>query len=459
MTLNQLLNASEHESFQKAVHQFSDRCIRLHVRRLTTKLPFQVDVVPWYAWGRLLVDSTRRPASFLNYATADYYIQDAASLLPLALLDPQPDEKICDLCSSPGGKASAIAERLGSTGFLLANESIRSRVDVLRYSLAKTGNPCFAVSSYDPDNLASEMPQSFDAVLVDAPCSGQTLVARSKRDENAFSDNQIEHCALRQKRIIQSAIRMLKPGGRLIYSTCTFAIEENESQVQWLQEQYPDAWEPIEPKGFEPWRSPVQAGCYRLWPHRDRCAGGFAAGLRLVKEIEFDANAIGARVGIHREFSVGKTKQRTELDKQKSVQEVLAGLGDFNRLTTEWRNGYVQCMTSGVLIARRDHPRVAMEPMAVLVETGHHFVPTQGLALLDETLFTPRLVYELKTDQARQFASGASIAISPNAEASNLKGVSGWSVATWNGRPLGWCKALRNRLNNHLPPWARLNIS
>ena len=464
MNLNQLLDVSEHEAFEKALHRFSDRCIRLHVRHLDSELPFTVTDVPWYSWGRFLEDSTLRPASFLNYATGDYYIQDAASLLPLTLLDPQVDERICDLCASPGGKSSAIAERLGPNGFLLANESIRSRVDVLRYSLAKTGNPCFAVSSYDPDDLASHMPKSFDSMLVDAPCSGQTLVARSKRDDNAFSDNQIEHCALRQQRILQSAIRMLKPGGRLIYSTCTFAIEENESQIQWLQEQYPDAWEPIEPKGLEPWRSPVRAGCYRLWPHRDRCAGGFAAGLRLVNEIEFEPNAIGGRACKNREFFSGRTKQRTELEKQKRVQEVLVGLGDFSQVTTEWKSGYAQCMASGVLKAMQDHLKVAMEPLAVLVESGNHFVPTQGLALLDGGLFTPRHVSALDTDQAKQFASGASIAISPLNGPSTLVGVrprgdSGWAIATWNHRPLGWCKALSNRLNNLLPPWARLNVS
>ena len=254
--LNQLLDANEHESFRKALYSYSDRCVRQHVRRLT-ELPFEVEEVPWYQSGRFVVDPRVRPASFLSYATADYYIQDAASLLPLAVLDPRPSEMVCDLCASPGGKASAIAERLGPNGFLLANESIRSRVDVLRYSLARTGNPCFAVSSYDPEDLANLVPRSFDAVLVDAPCSGQTLVGRNKRDGNAFSENQIEHCALRQQRILQSAIQLLKLGGRLVYSTCTFALEENESQIQWLQEQYPGAWEPIEPKGLEPWRSAI----------------------------------------------------------------------------------------------------------------------------------------------------------------------------------------------------------
>ena len=454
MNLNRLLDASEHESFQTAMLRYSDRCVRMHVRRLDTELPFEVTEVPWYAWGRLLVDSTLRPASFLNYATADYYIQDAASLLPLALLDPQPTDRICDLCASPGGKASAIAERLGPDGFLLANESIRTRVDVLRYSLAKTGNPFFAVSSYDPNELAGRMPATFDAVLVDAPCSGQTLVARNKRDDNAFSENQIEHCALRQQRILQSAIRMLKVGGRLVYSTCTFAVEENESQIQWLQQQYPDAWEPIEPLRLEPWRSPVQAGCYRLWPHRDRCAGGFAAGLRLVKEIEFEPFVMNAEVGKSREFAAGKAKQRSELEKQKIAREALDGLGEFSHVSIDWRNGFSQCMSAGVQGAMNDHPGIAMEPMAVLIESGNHFVPTQGLALLDGSLFAARRTVELDADQAMQFAGGASIALS----LAGGSGVSGWAVATWNDRPLGWCKALSNRLNNHLPPWARLRV-
>lgn len=455
MNLNQLLDTSELELFQKAMLQYSDRCVRVHVRRLNTELPFESTVVPWYAWGRFLVDSTLRPASFLNYATADYYIQDAASLLPLALLDPQPTDRICDLCASPGGKASAIAERLGSDGFLLANESIRTRVDVLRYSLAKTGNPCFAVSSCDPDDLAIRMPNAFDAVLVDAPCSGQTLVARNKRDDNAFSTNQIEHCALRQQRILQSAIRLLKVGGRLIYSTCTFAVEENESQIQWLHQQYPDAWEPIEPKGLEPWRSPVQSGCYRLWPHRDHCAGGFAAGVRLVKEIDFEPIASTARARKSGQFGTGKAKQKSELEKGKSAQEAVDGLGEFSQVAIEWRNGVLLCRNAGVQSAMNDHPNVAMEPMAVLIESGNHFVPTQGLALLDDRIFVSRRIVDLNIEQAKQFASGSSIAM-PSVDGDR---VSGWAVAAWNSRPLGWCKVLSNRLNNHLPPWARMSMS
>jgi len=457
MNLDQLLPAGEHDVFHKASLSFSDRCVRKQIRRSDSELPFAVIEVPWYEWGRFLVDSTIRPASFLEYATADYYIQDAASLLPLALVDPKADDMVCDLCASPGGKASAIAERLGPNGFLLANESIRSRVDVLKYSLAKTGNPCFAVSSYDPDELASLMPSTFDVVLVDAPCSGQTLVARKKRDDNAFSANQIEHCTLRQQRILESAIRMLKVGGRLVYSTCTFAIEENEAQIQWLLDHYPNVWEPIEPSGLAPWRSPIQLGCYRLWPHRDHCSGGFAAGLRLIKELDLEPIATSERVSKKRD-SKGKATERSELLKQKSAQESLESLGTLSQVSTEWRNGYLQCMTAGVRNAASNYPQVAMEPMSVLIELGNHFVPTQGLALLDAGIFVPNRIVELERQQAVQFANGASIPLLTIEGQSSSKVASAWAVANWNGLSLGWCKALSNRLNNHLPPWARLNL-
>ena len=115
-------------------------------------------------------------------------------------------------------------------------------------------------------------------------------------------------------------------------------------------------------------------------------------------------------------------------------------------------------MTPGAMQTTGNFPQVAMEPMAVLIETGNHFVPTQGLALLDNRLFTPHRTLELVECEAKLFASGASIAIGSSPDQSKSKSESGWTIATFDGRPLGWCKALSNRLNNHLPPWARLNI-
>ena len=178
-----------------------------------------------------------------------------------------------------------------------------------------------------------------------------------------------------------------------------------------------------------------------------------------MKEIEFEPNGVSSRGTKHRDIPLaGKTKQRSELDKQKSVKEVLGLLGEFTNVTTDWQRGYAQCMTPGAMQMMGEFRQVAMEPMAVLIETGNHFVPTQGLALLDNKFFTPHRTLELCEDQAKLFASGASIANGSSLDPSKSKTVSGWTIATFDGRPLGWCKMLSNRLNNHLPPWARLNI-
>ncbi len=189
--------------------------------------------------GRWLVDPLQRPSQSPHYVCNDYYIQDAGSLLALALLAAKPHERICDLCAAPGGKASGILEKLGTGGFLLANEPIRSRWEILEWSLNRIGNPRFALSGCDPDRLPTELFGTFDAVLVDAPCSGQTLVGKRKRSDNAFDASQVAHSAARQRRILTHALPLLKPGGRLVYSTCTFAVEENEAQMEWLDQAYP----------------------------------------------------------------------------------------------------------------------------------------------------------------------------------------------------------------------------
>ncbi len=199
-----------------------------------------------------------------------YYIQDAGSMLALALLDIQSDEAVCDLCAAPGGKASGILERLGANGFLLANEPIHSRGEILRYLLSRVGSLRYAVTPVRPGGIGPKFSDAFDAVLVDAPCSGQTMVVSGKRDRNAFDPKQIEHSAERQRRILRAAIRLLRPGGRIVYSTCTYAIEENEAQIRWLHHEFPDTFAPLEVPELAKVEFAAGARMLRLWPHREK---------------------------------------------------------------------------------------------------------------------------------------------------------------------------------------------
>lgn len=462
MTLADVLPADEHAAFHSSLHQFGKRSIRLRADRAAVSLPFETTVVPWFSGGRFLVDSSIRPSAFLNYAVADYYIQDAASMLPMNLLSLQPGDVVCDLCAAPGGKASAIAEILGQEGFLLANEPVRSRLDILKYALAKTGVPNHAVCSYDPDELAKRLPGRFDVVLVDAPCSGQTLVGKNKRDENAFAENQIEHCALRQKRILRAAMRLLKPNGRIVYSTCTFAVEENEAQIEWLLQEYPNAFMPIEPHELEAWKSEMLPGCYRIWPHRDHCAGGFAAGLRLTQEIDHEPVPSTEQGRSSKEKTKSKEVaggRSTKINQQQAKQKIelgralLESLGSLNDVELDWESGMACGLTT---FAHQNFTRfrsISSSTLALMIETGNHWIPSHGLGLLLERHFASCQSLNMTVGQATDFLNGKILTDSDSVAAMQA----GWVLAKWDGKPLGWMKGAANRFNNHLPPWARWN--
>ncbi|MDA1041190.1 MAG: RsmB/NOP family class I SAM-dependent RNA methyltransferase, partial [Planctomycetota bacterium] len=242
-------------------------------------LPFPSEPVPWYPDG-CFCPETHQPGRFLHHAAGDYFIQDAGSMLALRLLAPQPTEWIADVCAAPGGKASAILEIVGpGGGFLLANEPIHGRLPPLEFTLARVGFPRFVITARDPENLEPLWGERFNAVLVDAPCTGQSLVGRGKQSAFAFSADRVAHAAARQRRILTAAAALVQPGGRLVYSTCTFATAENEQVINDFLQHHP-SWR-VEPvAGLETWMSPREPGGYRLYPHRDRCAGAYAVRLR-----------------------------------------------------------------------------------------------------------------------------------------------------------------------------------
>jgi len=467
------------KSFWDSLREYPDRCVRPRQDRAQETLPFATVSVPWFREGLRLQSNAIRPGSFLQYAAADYYIQDAGSLLPLALADIQAGDVVCDVCAAPGGKSTAIAERLGSEGVLLANEVIRSRVDVLKYSLARTGRSNHAVSNLDPKDLANRFAGSFDKVLLDVPCSGQSLLTKSKQSETAFSSRQVDLCAARAQRILQQSISLLRPGGLLIFSTCTFAIEENESQIEWLHQQYPDTWQPVVMETLRAWESPLGPGCYRLWPHRDGCAGGFAAALRMRDDrippavaIEAPVDAKPPRVGEARSLRREK-RQREETHRggseerlqREKIETMMAALGTFHG-TLRWHGGtyvLVEPGLDGWLDGRHesdgwDTTGLSMAPAVVC--TGKQILPSHALALMSRTLFEPHGVLPLTDPLAVRVMQGESISLSDTPCIEGPEGTRGnadWVVAHWRDRPLGWMKRSAGRWNNHLPAWSRVN--
>ena len=427
-----VLDAAEWEALVEAMHSRPPKAIRLrhvgaHGLAEPLPTPFATEPIPWFEWGRFAT-SENRPGQYLHHAAGAYYIQDAASQLALKLLAVQPGERIADVCASPGGKASAILEIVGpGGGFLLANESIRNRVPALAWNLARVGYPRYAVTNLDPELLAQQLSGSFDGVLVDAPCTGQTLVGRGKQKALAFSTDQVLHAAARQRRILEAAAQLVRAGGRLVYSTCTFAVEENEDVIgNFLCDNNHWHAEPV--MGLSRWASGREPGGYRLYPHRDGCAGAYSILLRhkATNAVSEDSNAMAVEPSEWQAVQVG--------------DEIVGEMAGSTLMEHRQR---ITALPTGESELLRG---VECEGLEISYQPKKQWMPSHALALRRDAAWRPARTIDLDDSDAVRFMRGETL---PAA------GV-GWCVVRWRGHPLGWVRMNAMRGNNGLPPAARL---
>ena len=239
-------------------------------------LPFAGEPVPWEKMG-CYYDPSARPGLHVYHEAGVYYLQEASAMAPVVLLDPQPGERVCDLCAAPGGKSTQIAGRMRGEGFVMCNEINPKRAKILSRNIERMGVAGALVTNEHPETLAARFLGFFHRVLVDAPCSGEGMFRKEEAAVTDWSPETVEMCARRQREILHSAAKMVAPGGRLVYSTCTFAPEEDEMTVAAFLQEHPDFQpEPVE----APWFTPGEPGNYRMWPHKLLGEGHFAAVLR-----------------------------------------------------------------------------------------------------------------------------------------------------------------------------------
>ena len=253
----------------------------------------------------------------LHHAGA-FYVQEPSAMMPVSLLSDirLPDSpRILDTCAAPGGKTSQLADLITGDGFILSNEVVPKRAKILASNIERLGIRNAVVSCLDTSTLAELFPGAFDVVLVDAPCSGEGMMRRDDVAVSEWSPENVTRCAERQKKILSDAVKTLAPGGYLIYSTCTFSMEENEDNLEWLLDNYPflETLPPPEAvrrntadglKGF------VHAR--RFYPHLSRGEGQFAVLLKNTLSGERNSFALfrgdritGRTEGIVRDFLSG----------------------------------------------------------------------------------------------------------------------------------------------------------
>lgn len=234
----------EYPAYLSAVEKPARRGMRINPLRISEEeffriMPLDTEKSPFASNGYYLKDQKHlgfTPA----YAAGLFYIQEPSASAAVTVLDPQPGMKVLDLCAAPGSKSTQIAERLGSSGFLCVNEINSSRAKILLENIVRHGTSNTLVINSDPRTAADAFPAFFDAVLCDAPCSGEGMFRKNDEAAEQWSPDLVAACADRQKKIMHEAWRALRPGGRLVYSTCTFSREENEELIALFLADHPD---------------------------------------------------------------------------------------------------------------------------------------------------------------------------------------------------------------------------
>ena len=245
---------------------------------------FGLTPVPWAEHG-FYYDIETRPGLSPYHEAGLYYLQEPSAMAPAGLLDVRPGMRVLDLCAAPGGKTTQLAAALRGRGLLVCNELNPKRAKILARNIERLGIANALVLNEHPQKLEERFEGWFDRILVDAPCSGEGMFRKEEAAVTDWSPETVDMCARRQLEILRSAARMLAPGGRLVYSTCTFAPQENEGVISRFLETEPDfsvanADAPWFTPGRPDWIEDPAPGIehtFRLWPHKLHGEGHFAA--------------------------------------------------------------------------------------------------------------------------------------------------------------------------------------
>ena len=240
----QKLLGEEFDAFSQSYDLPLRRGLRVNTSKITTEkfldvFPLQLIPSP-FADNAFYLDADFKAGSDPLHHCGAYYMQEPSATSAVTVLDPQPGEWVLDLCAAPGGKSTQIAAKLNSTGLLWSNEYVPSRAKILQQNLERCGVRNAVVSNRDTAPLCDNLAGLFDAVLVDAPCSGEGMFRKEPQALTEWSMDNIDLCAKRQAEILHNAAQAVKSGGRLVYSTCTFAPEENECVVASFLASHPE---------------------------------------------------------------------------------------------------------------------------------------------------------------------------------------------------------------------------
>lgn len=411
----------EMPAFLNAMEKPALRGIRINTRKSIPELYNWPDLISPVPWGKdcFYLKKGSSAGTTAWHEAGAFYLQEPSAMIPAALLNAQPGEWILDLCAAPGGKATQIGLALNGQGLLVANEPVEKRTRILSRNIERMGIPNAVVTCAKPADLAARWGSLFDAVIVDAPCSGEGMFRRDPETRNQWSPEAAAGCVQRQREILRAAAQLVRPGGRIVYSTCTFNLAENEENTEWFLREHPE---------YEPEELVIPGitgtnGMYICYPHRNDGEGQFAVRLRRK----------GA-ASVRREKTRGLpgTDRDTANAIRRSFPSLPAATNFLGQTAVHLPEGPD---LSGIRILRAGLHLGEMR--------GKTIVPDHASAVAFTVAGLPEC--EVNAAEASRYLAGEVLDLTEN----------GWTAVRFCGLNLGWGKGSEGFLRNHYPKGLR----
>ncbi len=366
------------------------------------------------------------------------YVQEPAAMAPAECIDIQPDWKILDMCAAPGGKSTQLKNKLGDTGILVSNEIISSRCKILTGNVERLGLLNTVTTCMDPKKLAGLFPDTFDMIMVDAPCSGEGMFRKEELAIKEWSTENVKMCVQRQTEILENATAALKNGGYIVYSTCTFSLEENEMMIDSFLQRHPDfelvpVTERVKQNSSD---GILFSGCKcdninftrRFYPHKNKGEGQFAAVLHNTKErFDYPVKYKNENIKIPTDVFDFLDDALISYDKN----NVLMYNGNPVYFTPDFKIEKGAAFSCGVTIGeiRKNH-----------IQPHHQFFMALGKN------FKRKIELTADGEMIKKYLHGEEISTDCD---------NGWAVVTVNGCTVGGAKVVSGRAKNHYPKGLR----
>lgn len=451
--------------------------------RSTRPPSWSLEAVPWCPAGFVL-EFDGSPGRHPFHAAGLYYLQEPSAMAVAEALAPRAGERVLDLAAAPGGKSTHLAALLGDSGLLVANDVHGGRARELSRNLERWGARRALVTSADPRTLADLWSARFDAVLLDAPCSGEGMFRKTPEAIAHWSPQIVKSCVIRQDALLAEAARLVRPGGRLAYSTCTLEPAENEEVIGRFLAERPD-WEAIETglagvaSGRPEWAGGERATelrrAVRIWPHRHAGEGHFLVLLRRGHESPpepadrtGDTGPVSTRIGRNegrRNYGQGRSGATAGGSAGKSAGESAGDSAESRQAKELWRGFISDNLTEDpfpdhALIVQRDG-LYAVPPGAPDLAGVRVLRPGLWLGSVSRERFAPShsLALALRREDALR-----SVILQPGEAGLDAyllgaelerPGEDGWVLVTVAGFPLGWGRSSRDIIKNHYPKGLR----